>query len=164
MGAQVAVFFFGHPEVEGAGDLPSSKHHFSGDGLGQALAFPGEMAAHGADGTGDGPHRFTFGSKIIFVGPGHVRSQAGGNPPEGHRQDGEPREPQSEGGFHIKGLLKGRFLQEFDQILHILERTDRISGRMFFMSPWASFITAKSSLHFVLFAVLKRKLKLEIGN
>ena len=28
----------------------------------------------------------------------------------------------------------------------------------------ASFITAKSSLHFVLFAVLKRKLKLEIGN
>jgi len=50
VGAQVAVFFFGHPEVKGAGDPPSSKHHFSGDGLGQALAFPGEMAAHGSYG------------------------------------------------------------------------------------------------------------------
>ena len=131
MGAQVAVFFFGHPEVEGAGDLPSSKHHFSGDGLGQALAFPGEMAAHGADGAGDGPHRFASLSKVIFVRTGHVRSQAGGNPPEGHRQDGKPGEPQPERGFHKKGLLKGRFLQEFDQILHILDRIGRINMMKF---------------------------------
>jgi len=72
MGIQVAVFLFGHAKVECAGDLPSSKHHFAGNGLGQALGFPWQMVVHGQYGAGDGYNGLAAPIFIIFVNTGHV--------------------------------------------------------------------------------------------